>query len=397
MSAVEPSRPDGHQAPADVVDAIPDAAVAGEVDASEPAKPGSVTQRRVRRTILVLLLFLILNYLVIPQLATARDAAGTLSGVKWWLLLVAFALELAAMASYSGLTMSTLPKDHGQRPLKFFTLFRIQLSVKSATNLVPGGSATGAAFGYRMLINAGVRGTDAGFAMATVGLGSAVVLNLVLWLALLVSLPRSGFQPGYAAAAIAGAVAIAGVAALVVLLVKGQGPLDSIVRAIARRVPRMTPEGASEGLGQVVDHLRELAARPDVIRRGIAWATANWLFDAAALWVFLAAFKQQVPVDSLLVAFGIANVLAVIPITPGGLGVVEAVLTSTLIGFGVPPGPASIGVVTYRLAQFWLPIPLGGLAYMSLKVGPTRVDSRRDRMRTLASEAFQPTSNDDLP
>jgi uncharacterized membrane protein YbhN (UPF0104 family) len=75
--------------------------------------------------------------------------------------------------------------------------------------------------------------------------------------------------------------------------------------------------------------------------------------------------------------------------------VVEAVLTSTLVGFGVPSGPAAVSVVTYRIAQFWLPIPLGAASYVSLKFGPTRLDStsRRERMRELASEAFDPPSH----
>lgn len=350
--------------------------------------------RRVRRGILILLMLLVFNYLVLPQLAGARKAAETLSHVTWWLLVVAVALEMAAMASYTRLTMAALPGDRHHRPIRFFALFRIQLSVKSVTNLVPGGSATGSAMGYRLLVQAGVPGSDSAFAMATVGLGSAVVLNLVLWVALLVSLPRSGFQPVYTTAAIAGAIAIALVAALVILLMKGQGPLDRIVRAIARKTPRLEPDAASRILGQVISHLRELTARPDVIRRGLAWATANWLFDAGALWVFLAAYGQRVQIDSLLVAFGIANVLAVIPITPGGLGVVEAVLTSLLVGFGVPSGAAAIAVVTYRLAQFWLPIPLGAASYVSLKVGPTRLEptTTRERMRELASEAWDPQS-----
>jgi hypothetical protein len=85
----------------------------------------------------------------------------------------------------------------------------------------------------------------------------------------------------------------------------------------------------------------------------------------------------------LIVAFGLANVVAAIPITPGGLGVVEAVLTSTLVGFGVPRATAVLGVLTYRLANFWLPIPLGGLAYVSLQVSPGATEAaavtRRDQ------------------
>ena len=88
--------------------------------------------------------------------------------------------------------------------------------------------------------------------------------------------------------------------------------------------------------------------------------------------MFVAAFGYRVGIDGLVVAFGLANVLAAIPITPGGLGVVEAVLTSALVGFGTPRGTAVLGVVVYRLVNFWLPIPIGGLAYLSLKVGPAR-------------------------
>src|SRR5205823_13011754 len=93
----------------------------------------------------------------------------------------------------------------------------------------------------------------------------------------------------------------------------------------------------------------------------------------------VAAFGVRVSPDSLLVSYGLANVLAAIPITPGGLGVVEAILTSTLVGFGVPRGVAILGVIGYRLVNFWLPIPVGGVAYLSPRVDPRarRADALR--------------------
>lgn len=350
----------------------------------------SFAKRSFRRGILLLLTLLVFNYLVLPQLAGAREALDTLSNITWWMLIVALGLAVAALWSYAPLTMSAITRKKHERPVGYFTMFRIQLATKAVTNLVPGGSAAGSALGYRLMTASGFTGTETGFALATVGLGSAVVLNLILWLALLVSIPRSGLQPAYATAAFIGAGALAIVATLVLLLMKGQGPLDRIVRAIARKLPRLEPDSASAGLAHIVAHLRELAARPEVIRRGLFWATANWLFDAASLWVFLAAFGQEVQIDSLLVAFGLANVLAVIPITPGGLGVVEGVLISSLVGFGVPSGPATLGVVTFRLAQFWLPIPLGGFAYLSLKIWPGGNNSatRRHRLGELVDEVF---------
>jgi hypothetical protein len=74
-------------------------------------------------------------------------------------------------------------------------------------------------------------------------------------------------------------------------------------------------------------------------------------------------------------------VLAVLPITPGGLGVVEATLTSILVGFGTPRGAATLGVVAYRLINFWLPIPLGGVSYLSLQVERARPAALRRTTR----------------
>jgi hypothetical protein len=120
----------------------------------------------------------------------------------------------------------------------------------------------------------------------------------------------------------------------------------------------------------------------------IGWATANWLLDAASLWVFLRAFGGDVPLDGLIVAFGLANIICSFPITPGGLGIVEGVYIPTLVGFGLSRSVATLGVLTYRLAQYWLPILLGALAYLSLRVGPWSIE-RRDRLerfRVLAQD-----------
>ena len=98
--------------------------------------------------------------------------------------------------------------------------------------------------------------------------------------------------------------------------------------------------------------------------------------------MFLRAFGGSLDLDGLLVVFGLANVVAAIPITPGGLGIVETTYITTLVGFGMPRRVATLGVASYRLAQYWLPILLGGLAYLSLRVGPWSI-SRRDRLERL--------------
>ena len=61
----------------------------------------------------------------------------------------------------------------------------------------------------------------------------------------------------------------------------------------------------------------------------------------------------------MLLAYVVSLALAVVPITPGGLGFVEAGLTSLLVLAGASAQEAVVATLLYRLASFWLPIPLG--------------------------------------
>jgi hypothetical protein len=61
-----------------------------------------------------------------------------------------------------------------------------------------------------------------------------------------------------------------------------------------------------------------------------------------------------------------------IPITPGGLGFVEAGLTTLLVLAGVSADQAVVGTLLYRLVSFWLPIPAGVLAWGAWRVQPER-------------------------
>ena len=119
--------------------------------------------------------------------------------------------------------------------------------------------------------------------------------------------------------------------------------------------------------------LVELSRDRAVLVQAVLWATLNWLLDAAALWVFISAYGFQLGLDGLIVSFGLANVVAALPLTPGGLGLVEGVLVPTIVGFGAPRSIALLGVVSYRLVNFWLPIPAAGIAYVSLRGSSARL------------------------
>ena len=102
----------------------------------------------------------------------------------------------------------------------------------------------------------------------------------------------------------------------------------------------------------------------------LLWASLNWLLDAASLWCFVAAFGHLANPVELFAAYGIANVAGALPVSPGGLGVVDSIAPLLLVGFGVTRSVATLGVLGWRLVNFWLPIPTGAAAFVSLRIKP---------------------------
>ena len=328
---------------------------------------------------------IVIYFFVLPLVPAFRNAIGDLTRIDPVLLAVAIGLEFVALYCYTLLTHAALGSDANR--LTRFDLFRIQLSTRALGSILPGGSAASNALGFKLITSSGISKADAGFALATAGIGSAVILNVLLWIGLVVSIPLRGSSPVYGTAAVAGAVLMAIVGGVVFGIVDDKGRLHRLVRWFYDKLGR-DGESAANLLDHLRDRIRGLLAERDVLRRVIMWGTANWLLDLLALWLFLRAFGGSVAPDGLLVAFGLANVLASVPITPGGLGIVEGIYIPTLVGFGVPAATATVTVLTYRIAQFWLPILVGGVSYASLRIGAvTPVPTPQSRLSRLQSAA----------
>jgi hypothetical protein len=322
--------------------------------------------RPLRHGLTLFLLLVFVEYVLIPSFlhSKARSSLSQLSRVNIAWLLAGIALEAGALIAYGRLTKAVLPADGPP----FSKLLRIDLSTLAVSHVIPGGTAGGTGLGYRLLTANGVDGADAGFALATQGIGSAVVLNAMLWIALVISIPLHGFNSAYVTVAVVGAVLLAAFGALVLAFTRGEAHAARALRALARRLPWVTEEQAQRLVQRLANRLRTLGADRHLLREAVSWAAANWLLDAAALWAFLAAYGHVTRPIDLFVAYGVANVLAAVPLTPGGLGIVEAVAATSLTGFGVPAAIAWLGVITWRLFNFWLPIPVGAGAYLSLRV-----------------------------
>jgi putative heme transporter len=218
---------------------------------------------------------------------------------------------------------------------------------------------------------------------------------VLLWIALVISIPLSGFHPVYASVAIVGAVLLAVVAALIFGITRGEKRAARILRAIGERIPGLGGDRLERVVLQAAASIRALGTNPRVLIQSLTWAALNWLLDAASLWCFIAAFGGYPNPVGLFAAYGIANVLGAIPVTPGGLGIIDTVTPVLLVGFGLTRSVATLGVLGWRLVNFWLPIPTGALAYVSLKV--PRGTNLRSLRRALSELTARDTHADRQP
>src|SRR3954469_2502082 len=241
-----------------------------------------------------------------------------------------------------------------------------QLASNAFGRIVPGGVAASGALQYTMLVRGGV---PAGAAASGMTASSLLLFATLLALPLLalpaVLLGGVAVDPHLTRAALAGAVLFVLMFALGAASVLWDSPLPVAGRAaqaIRNRVRRGRPPltGLPERL------LRER----DIVLRvlGSEWwealllASGRWLLDYLTLVAAVYAVGARPHVSLVLLAFCAAQVLGTLPLTPGGLGLVEAGLTGTPALAGVGGGAAVVATLAYRLVSFWLPIPAGAIA-----------------------------------
>jgi uncharacterized protein (TIRG00374 family) len=301
----------------------------------------------------------VLAVAVVASVGRSRDLAGaghSLLHLRWELLLVALGLEAASMVVFARIQQRLLRAggvDVGLGPMTAITLAGNALALT-----LPGGVAWGATWVFRRLRRHGADRVLAGWVVLVAGaLGS-----FALFLVVAAGIEIAGDQGPVAhlRAVAAGLTAIPVMVVGVVLLgrrsVRARSMGHELGRA-ARGVPR---------LRQLADVVAALTTRVGAVgldTRG--WtatgmlAALNWLVDCACLVTCVWAISGTVPWRGVLVAYGLAQVAAAIPVVPGGLGVVEGSLAFLLIAYGMPADSALAGVFLYRIVSFWSVVPVG--------------------------------------
>ncbi|MBV9205859.1 MAG: flippase-like domain-containing protein [Actinobacteria bacterium] len=326
----------------------------------------SFLAKPLRHGVIIFVILLVIEYLVVPELVGASKDLNLLARVNPGWLAAGVVLEGLSLFCYGLLTQAVLPPGATNPGLS--RLFRIDLAAAAIAHVIPAGTVGSAGIGYRLFTTEGIKGNDTAVMMATKGLGSTVVLNVLLWLSLVVSIPLAGFHPIYVTVAIIGAVVLLAIAALAFGITRRSRRASRIMCFVGDRIPGLTGDRLEQAIRDAGNSLSALARDRRTLVWSLTWASLNWILDAASLWCFVAAFGRFLNPVELFAAYGIANVAGVLPFTPAGLGVIDSLLPLLLVSFGITRSVATLGVLAWRLVNFWLPIPAGAVAYVSLKV-----------------------------
>jgi len=338
------------------------ASVAAKAAAIDAAQARPLSWKTVVKRAAVVVVAGVAIYLVLPKLIAVLGAWPRLSTLNPAWFMVALAAELVSFTCNFALQRLAL------RTRGWFAVVTAGLAGNAVTDSLPGGDAAGAAVQFGMLTAAGFDTDTAVGALTTfslLGVGGLLALPVFALPAMLAGVPAS---PGLVHTAVLGLAGFAGFAVFGTILLRTDWPLAAAGRAaqwLRNRVTRGRRPPVT-GLDQ------RLLDERDTIRAvlGENWWRAVLLtagrlgFDYGCLLAALRATGASPQPSLVLLAYAAAGIIALLPLTPGGLGIVEASLSGLLVLAGVHASDAVLATLAYRIASYWLPLFAGPPAYL---------------------------------
>jgi putative heme transporter len=342
-------------------------------------KPRGKRTGKVVQALLSIAVVVVIFGFAFPKLADYSQVWDEITQMTWLELLTLALAALWNIITYWFVMIAALPGSNIWQSMK------INQTSTAVANTMPGGGAIGIGVTYGMYTTYGFTKSDIALSILVSGIwNNFVKLGMpVLALALLAIQGDAGTAS--VTASLAGVAALVAAICLFALALKS----DRIARTIGdklgaalsflRKLIRKPPV---TGMGNAVASFRHDAV--DLIRARWVWMTAATLLSHLSLYLVLLLSLRHVGVSETevtwteaLAAFAFVRLISAIPITPGGLGVVELGLTAALISAGGDEAEVAAAVLLYRALTYLLPIPIGVFLYLKWRKGS---EARRERV-----------------
>lgn len=301
-------------------------------------------------------------HLVVAQLAGLESTALQLAHARWWLPVLVVTLQALSVWANGEVVRNALRQMGAQASRRLVQ--RAVLVGMAVGRTLPAGNAAGVAVTVDALRRSGVDPVVAGTVLAGSG-----ALSLVVFAGLVpvgVALNVSTGQLGSVALAVV-------VIALAILVAAAVTPwVFRHPRTLAERTRRLAAFAARGPLRRHLDPgsvhavvlrsvagVRRLAADRRTVLVCVGWALASLLLDIAVVVALATTIGRGTPLTPIVLAYVVAQLSSFVPVTPGGVGIVESVMIGALVAAGAPPAAASVTVLGWRLVSHWLPLAVG--------------------------------------
>jgi putative heme transporter len=339
-----------------------------DTDAPTPRKRSPL--KRVLQAVFSVVVVVAIFAFAIPKIADYSAVLDTLVDLSWIELASLVAATVLNLVTYWLQNMAALPGlGIGQAAV-------VTQTTTSVANTLPAGGAVAVGLSFSMLRSWGFDNTA-----ITLYVGITGIWNVFMKLGLpILSL---------ALLAIAGQAT----AALIVASLIGLAVLSVAVALFALTLWRETfARRIGDGLGRLVSRVRGWLHKPPVTswgdqaadfrRRTITFLGSRWIWltvttvaSHLALWVVLllclrhvGISEEEVSTLQTLAVFAFGRLLGALPITPGGLGVIELGYIGGLVAAGGNEAQVVAAVLLFRVLTYGVQIPLGGFTYMIWRV-----------------------------
>ena len=312
----------------------------------------------------------------------------------WWWVAPAVIVEIASYFCFAAMQFELLKAGHLRAP--WTPLVKLSFASQAITNSLPIGNAVASVYGFRWFRRFGADNTLAVWALAGTLVAATVSLSLLAIVGLGVA-AQLGASLDLVPVLIGTFLVTLGIGSLFVY----ERPLHAVLSGVVKVSVAVTgrPRGDTvELIDRITAWMTAVRLSWTEIGRIIGWGLLNWVLDCACFAMMFLALGAPIPWKGLLLAYGAGQLAASLPITPGGLGVVEGSITVALVAFGGPEASTAYAVLLYRLISFWMILVVGWLfiGQLALQVRRGRwnrqalasdVEAGPEAYETLAAEA----------
>jgi uncharacterized membrane protein YbhN (UPF0104 family) len=305
----------------------------------------------------------------IPQFTSMSKVWSEIQAMTW------LELTTLALAAVWNLTTYLLVMVGATPGLTYRQAFVATETPTAVSNTLPGGGAIGIALTYAMLGSWGFSRSRTSVSLVVAGIwNNFVKLGMPVLALSLLALQGKPSGGRIVAAGIGFAALVTAVAALAALLHSERAArrLGLFAAGIANRIRRVLGRHPVTGWERATIKFRQRTEL--LVNARWLWLTVSTLISHLSLFLVLLLALRHIGVSpgevsavEALAVFSFARLVTAIPITPGGLGLVEVALITGLAAAGGPRAEVAAAVLIFRALTYVVPIPLGLLCYLYYK------------------------------